>query len=101
MAAEGLPVQPACRLLGVAESGYYEWKKRSPSQRELRHAFLLEQIRAIHAASRGTYGAMRVHAELTLGRGPWSDRAADVPRGNHGPAGQPATATETSDPDSW
>lgn len=62
-------MQPACRLLGVAESRYYEWKNRSPSQRELRHAFLLEQIRAIHAASRGTYGAMRVHAELTLGRG--------------------------------
>ncbi len=69
MAAEGLPVQRACRLLGVAESRYYEWKNRSPSQRELRHAFLLEQIRAIHAASRGTYGALRVHAELTLGRG--------------------------------
>jgi hypothetical protein len=25
MAAEGLPVQMACRLLSVAESGYYEW----------------------------------------------------------------------------
>lgn len=69
MAAEGLPVRPACRLLGVAESGYYEWKRRGPSQRQLRHAWLLEQIRAVHAASRGTYGAMRVHAELTLGRG--------------------------------
>ena len=31
--------------------------------------FLTEQIRAVHTASRGTYGARRVHAELTLGLG--------------------------------
>lgn len=59
MAAEGLRVQPACRLLVVAESGYYECKGRPPYHRELRHVWL-------HAAARGTYGALRVHAELTL-----------------------------------
>ena len=69
MAAEGLPVQLACRLLAVAESGYYEWRSRQPSQRAIRHVWLTEQIRAVHAASRGTYGARRVHAELTLGLG--------------------------------
>ena len=69
MAAEGLPAQLACRLLAVAESGYYEWRCRPPSQRAIRHAWLTEQIRAVHAASRGTYGARRVHAELTLGMG--------------------------------
>ncbi|WP_433794817.1 IS3 family transposase [Actinoplanes sp. CA-252034] len=37
--------------------------------RSLRHAGLTEQIRAVHAASRGTYGAGRVHAELRLGHG--------------------------------
>lgn len=67
MAAEGLPVQKACRLLSVAESGYYEWRARPPSARVVRHAWLTEQIRAVHTASRGTYGARRVHAELTLG----------------------------------
>ena len=30
--------------------------------------WLTEQIRAVHLASRGTYGSRRVHAELTLGR---------------------------------
>jgi transposase InsO family protein len=69
MASEGLPVQAACRLLGVAESGYYLWRSRPPSQRAIRHAWLLDQIRGVHAASRGTYGARRVHAELTLGLG--------------------------------
>jgi putative transposase len=69
MAAEGLPVQLACRLLPVAESGYYEWRSRPPSQRAIRHVWLTEQILAVHSARRGTYGARRVHAELTLGLG--------------------------------
>ena len=68
-AAEGLPVQLATRVLGVSESGYYEWRGRAPSLRAIRHAWLTEQIQAVHAASRGTYGALRVHAELTLGMG--------------------------------
>jgi putative transposase len=69
MAAEGLPVQVACRLFAVTDSGYYAWRSRTPSQRALRHAWLTDQIRAVHTASRGTYGARRVHAELTLGLG--------------------------------
>lgn len=69
MAAEGLPMQPACRLLEVTESGYYAWRSRPPSVRAIRHAWLTEQIEAVHTASRGTYGARRVHAELTLGLG--------------------------------
>ncbi len=62
-------MQVACRLLDVSESGFYHWKSRPPSQRAIRHAWLTDQIRAVHAASRGTYGAPRVHAELTLGLG--------------------------------
>jgi putative transposase len=65
MAAEGLPVQVASRLLEVTDSGYYAWRCRAPSARAVRHAWLTEQIRAVHTASRGTYGARRVHAELT------------------------------------
>jgi len=45
------------------------WRSRAPSPRSIRHAWLLDQIIEIHASSRGTYGARRVHAELTLGRG--------------------------------
>src|SRR5918912_4421824 len=69
MATEGLPVQLACRVLGVSESGYYAWRKRAPSARAIRHAWLTDLIREVHLASRGTYGARRVHAELVLGRG--------------------------------
>lgn len=35
----------------------------------MRHALLTDLIHEVHAASRGTYGYRRVHAELTLGRG--------------------------------
>ncbi|MGJ6970175.1 IS3 family transposase, partial [Streptosporangium sp. G11] len=69
MAAEGLPVQVCCRIMNVSESGFYAWRSRPPSARALRHLWLTEQIRQIHAASNGVYGGMRVHAELTLGRG--------------------------------
>ena len=69
MATEGLSVQIGCRVLGVSESGYYAWRKRPLSARAVRHAWLTDRIRAVHTASRGTYGARRVHAELVLGQG--------------------------------
>ena len=69
MATEGQPVQVACRVLGVSESGYYAWRQRPCSARAVRHAWLTDRIRAVHAASRGTYGARRVQAELALGQG--------------------------------
>src|SRR5437763_6298454 len=58
------PVSMACRLLGVSRSGYYDWERSAPSDRELTDAWLIERIRAIHAESGGTYGSPRVHAEL-------------------------------------
>jgi putative transposase len=53
-----------CRLLGVSPSGYYAWRRRPPSARAWADAALVATIREVHAASRGTYGAPRVHAEL-------------------------------------
>ena len=69
MAAEGLPVERACRVLGVSVSGYYGWLKRPLSPRAMRHTWLTELITKIHADSKAAYGARRVHAELTLGHG--------------------------------
>lgn len=69
MAAERLPVKLTCRILGASVSGYYDWRKRAPSRRDLRHAQLTSIIRQIHTDFRGVYGARRMHAELTLGRG--------------------------------
>ena len=53
-----------CRLLGVSTSGYYAWRSRKPSQRAQQDAQLMILIEKIHANSRGTYGALRIHAEL-------------------------------------
>jgi putative transposase len=58
------PIATMCRLLGVSPSGYHAWVKRRPSRRAQADAAVIAQIRAAHAASRGTYGAPRVHAEL-------------------------------------
>ena len=69
MAAEGLPIQTACRILEVSESGFYAWRDRPPSERQIRHAWLTDLVTEIHFASRQTYGSIRVHAELKLGQG--------------------------------
>jgi putative transposase len=53
-----------CRLLGVSRSGFHAWERRPPSQRALADAELGERIREVHAESRQTYGARRVHAAL-------------------------------------
>lgn len=63
-----VPIATLCRVLDVSSSGYYAWVDRPPSARAQADAHLLDQIRAIHARSRETYGAPRVHAELR-GRG--------------------------------
>lgn len=57
-------VATMCRVLGVSTSGYYAWRNRKPSRRARMDALMTEQIKCIHAASRGTYGAPRVHVEL-------------------------------------
>ena len=58
------PIATMCRVLGVSTSGYHAWVKRRPSQRAETDVVLIAAIRAAHTASRGTYGAPRVHAEL-------------------------------------
>src|SRR5829696_3312859 len=60
------PVSQLARVLGVARAGYYAWASRPLSARTVADQALTEQIREIHARSRGTYGAPRVHAELRL-----------------------------------
>ncbi len=57
----------ACRVLKVSRSGYYGWRDRRASSRDLGDAHLIDTIRRVHAASRASYGAPRVHAELRVG----------------------------------
>lgn len=57
-------VRRLCRALRVSVSGYYAACARGPSACAQRQASLTARIRTIHAASRATYGAPRVHADL-------------------------------------
>lgn len=58
------PVATMARVLGVSEAGYYAWRHRLPSAHAVADAALLRRVRTIHASSRETYGAPRVHAAL-------------------------------------
>ena len=69
LAGQGFAAKGCCRILGVAASGFFMWRRRSPSARQLRFAWLTDLVRAIHADSRGTYGWRRVNAELIYGHG--------------------------------
>lgn len=64
------PIAVMARAFGVSTSGYYDWKAKGgkPSPRAAQNAELTKTITLIHADSRGTYGAPRVHMELRLGQ---------------------------------
>ena len=58
------PVRLMCRCLHVCPSGYYAWRKRSPSRRAVANEALLKRIRKLHADSEGAFGAPRMWEEL-------------------------------------
>ncbi len=58
------PTAPMARVLGVSKAGYYAWLRRPPSAHAVGDAALLKRVRTVHASSRQTYGAPRVHADL-------------------------------------
>lgn len=62
--AEQRNVKRTCELLEVSRAAYYEQRKHVPSCREISDGELTERIKAIHASSKGTYGAPRIHAAL-------------------------------------
>ena len=53
-----------CAALEVGRSGYYAWRKRTPSTREQANQVLLGLIAAEHTLSRKTYGSPRLHVVL-------------------------------------
>jgi transposase InsO family protein len=58
-------VRTLCKALQVSASGYYAARSRLPSARAVRQSALATRIREVHRMSRQTYGAPRVHVELT------------------------------------
>jgi hypothetical protein len=53
-----------CRMLRVSRQGFYQWRDRPPSQRQLDDAALTERICKIHVGHGGRVGVRRVLDEL-------------------------------------
>jgi len=60
----GMTINRMCALMDVSVSGFYAWKNREPSKRQLDDMVLLAHIRSQFASSHETYGAPRMHVEL-------------------------------------
>lgn len=56
LADDGIDVAVACRVLKVSRSGFYEWRDRSLSARDLADAYLANAVETVHAMSRGSHG---------------------------------------------
>ena len=53
-------------MLEVTRAGFYAWQSREASERSRQDAQLIEQVRDVHARSRGFYGSPRVTGQLRL-----------------------------------
>lgn len=53
-----------CRVYAVTPSGYYAWRGRRLSRRQVSSTLLLGEIRRVHRESGGTYGSPRIHHAL-------------------------------------
>jgi len=63
-AEKAFPIAFMCRSLRVSRQGFYQWRDRPPSQRDLDDVALTIRISKIHTAHGGRVGVRRVHDEL-------------------------------------
>jgi putative transposase len=61
---DSYPVGVLCRILQVARSGYYAWRRRKPSATAQRRQQIGQAARQSHRDSHETYGCRRVHRDL-------------------------------------
>jgi transposase InsO family protein len=61
---EEFPVTRMCKVLDVSRSGYYAWRGRPPSAREMANRELYKEIEAVYNESGGVYGSPRVYRAL-------------------------------------
>ena len=58
------PVTRMCKVLEVSSSGYYAWRQRPPSAREMANRKLYKKIEAVYNENHGVYGSPRIYREL-------------------------------------
>jgi putative transposase len=61
---ETFPIRVLCDVMGVSAAGFYAWRGRPESPRKTANRALLAEIRSLHLAHRGRYGAPRIHVAL-------------------------------------
>ena len=61
---EEFPVTRMCKVLKVSRSGYYAWRTRPVSAREMANRELSTHIEAVYDANEGVYGSPRIYEEL-------------------------------------
>lgn len=60
----GLSTLRKCTIMGVSRSGFYDWRKREVSNREISNVQLDKHIRDIYNEHAGRYGYRRICEEL-------------------------------------
>ena len=58
------PVTRMCRVLEVSRSGFYAWRTRRPSARQVRYALLADAVGKSHEDSKRAYGYRKVHEDV-------------------------------------
>ncbi|MBN2394632.1 MAG: IS3 family transposase [Anaerolineae bacterium] len=58
------PVRRMCKVLDVSRSGYYAWRGRPRSKREMANQRLYKKIKAVYNESHKTYGSPRIYEVL-------------------------------------
>jgi transposase InsO family protein len=53
-----------CKVLEVSRSGYYAWRGRPASEREMANQWLYKKIKAVYNESHKTYGSPRIYEAL-------------------------------------
>ena len=62
--SETNPLYKMCAWLAVSTSGFYNWLSRPTSATAARRQALTARVRHFFAATDGTYGYRRIHADL-------------------------------------
>lgn len=64
LGSEGHSISHCCELLDVSPSGFYDWRKRPPSNRTIKNGEIKIKILDIFSDSKKTYGSPRIKAAL-------------------------------------
>lgn len=65
MLSRDFPIETVCEIMGISRSGYYKWKKREPSSRDVNRSAIIDKVREVHS-EHPTHGYRWVAAFLLV-----------------------------------